>query len=809
MLKNQLKIAWRNLAKNKLQTLINILGLTIGTVSCLVILSFIFDQLGYEQQFDDVASIYRIGTKVKSINNNSIDTNMATGSPAIPFALKADFPEVLEACRLVYFGEGNESLLRVSDRNEGYYEPRGYVADSTFFKLFNYPFIEGNSETALNSPSSVVLSSALAKKFFGNEKAIDKTLVLGAGASEISITVSGVFDEDFGKTHLNPNYVLSMNSPGLGAFVQSVENFATQNFTHSYLKIAPNTSVSNLTEKIPEFLQRRGGDDLAAAGFDKELYLQPITDIHLYSKGIDNQIDAVSNIEYLYAMLLLAFIIQIVACINFINLSTARANKRAKEIGVRKVVGANKSSLVRQFLGESLLLSLCATIIAVPISIVLLPITNELTQGDVALTDVINTSVLSIIFGVGIFTGLLAGVYPALVLSAIKPIRVLKGVVNLQSSNGNFRRALVVFQFVVATALITSVIVITQQLQFAQQKDMGFTKENLLAIRLGTSELSQNFEALKSEFLSVSGVLSITGSNQYPSETILGDLGLHLPGQNPASQTLVFYNGIHQDYFKTVGTSLLIGRDLRANDSTQIIVNKATIDVFNIPLEKAISSKLIQTYEGDRNEYEIVGVTNDYHFASLKEAIAPIMLFNETEPDWLIVKTEQTDFKKLLGDLESRWKATNPYAPFIYTFVDENVAKLYAEEQRLGKLSIVFTFLAILISCLGLFGLVSYVAEQKKKEIGIRKVLGASVKSVVQLLTKDFVTLVVFALLISAPIAYYFMQRWLESFTYKIEIQWWVFLLAGAFALTITILTVGVQSIKSAVANPVKSLRTE
>ncbi len=809
MFKVVLKIAWRNLTKNKLQSFINILGLTVGTLSCLAILVHVFGQLGYDKHYDDAELLYRIRNKIKSINNNSINSDGAATSPPIAFALKEDYPEIDEVTRVVYFGEGNDNLMRVTGSNNGYYEPRGYVADSTFFKLFNYPFLEGKASNALNAPNSVVLSSTLAKKLFGNEKALHKTLVLGGGDDAMNITVTGVFKDDFGKTHLNPNYILSMMSPGIGEFVRSVENYATQNFVYTYIKMIPGSSASDLEKKLPSFLQTRGAKDLAQVGFDKKLLLQPVTDIHLYSKDISFQIDSVSNIQDLYIMLLLALIIQLVACINFINLSTARANKRGKEIGVRKVVGAKKGSLVRQFLGESLFLSLFATLITIPLTIILLPFLNELTQGTVEIMDVLNVKVLGILLVLGVATGLLAGFYPAMVLSAIKPIKVLKGVVNLKSSNGTFRKTLVVFQFVVSITLIVAVLIIGQQIKYAQNKDIGFDKENLLAIRLGTGELSKKYDAIKEQFSTVSGVAEVTATNNYPSEYIFGDLGLHLPEQDPANITSVFYNGITENYFETVGTRLLIGRTLRANDSTQVIVNKATLDAFNIPLDRAEGSKLIQPNGEQSQEYEIVGVSENYHFASLKEDIAPVLLFNETEPDWIVVKTKTTNFEALLADLESGFKAVNQYAPFEYTFIDKNVERMYAEERRLGKMTRIFSFLAILISCLGLFGLMSYIAEQKKKEIGIRKVLGASIQAVVQLITKDFVKLVLIAFIIATPIAYFLMQEWLQDFAYKIDMSWWTFAVAGGSAMLITLLTVSFQSIQSAIANPVKSLRNE
>lgn len=810
MIRNYIKIAWRSLWKNKLQTGINLLGLTVGMVCCLSILVFVFAQVGYDTHHEDAESLYRINSAITQETENGINVNSATSSPPIAFAMKSDFPEVMEACRIVYFGGGNDALLRSTESAAGYYEPRGYVADPTFFSLFKYTFIEGKaSEETLEAPNTVVLSETLSRKLFGSKSALNRTLELGADENAQTLTVVGVFEDKDQKSHLNPNYVMSMNSLGIGGFVRSVENFATQNFTHSYVKLVPGADASALEEKLPAFLEARGGKDLAESGLRKQLFLQPVTDIHLYSKGIENPLDKVSDIQFLYVLLMLALFIQLVACINFINLSTARANKRAKEIGVRKVIGADKGSLIRQFLGESLILSLGAALISIPLTLLFLPFLNELTQGAANFADVLDLKILLLLLGISVVTGILAGTYPALVMSSIKPIRALKGAVNTHSGSGNFRKALVVFQFVISIALIAAVTIITQQLKYAQGKDLGFDKENLIAIRLENGATPATFNAIKTEMLSISGVQSASGSNFYPSEQVKSDYGIHLPGTNPMNKTLVKTNGVSDNYFETSGIPLITGRQLQAQDEQQVVVNEATLEAFNIDTQNAVGSKLLSSFDDEIQEFKIVGVAQDFHFASLKEVIAPMMLYYQEVPNWLLVKVKTMSYERTLGDIESTWKATNPNAPFVYNFVDENVRELYAEERRLSKISMIFTGLAILISCLGLFGLVSFVAEQKKKEIGVRKVLGASVNNLVRLLTSDFLKLVAIAFLIAVPLAYFLMQNWLQDFTYRIEISWWVFALAGLAALTITTITVAFQAIKAAVANPVKSLRTE
>ncbi|MGI9550695.1 MAG: FtsX-like permease family protein, partial [Aurantibacter sp.] len=502
----------------------------------------------------------------------------------------------------------------------------------------------------------------------------------------------------------------------------------------------------------------------------------------------------------------LALFIQLVACVNFINLSTARANKRAKEIGVRKVVGADKKSLIYQFLGESLLLSFFAILVSIPITLALLPFVNELAQTALTYVDLFRFEIIYSLLGIGFLTGLIAGIYPALVLSSIKPLLAIKSAINLQSGNSGLRKGLVVFQFVISITLISTVIIVVQQFNYTQQKNLGYEKNNLIGIQLNTRNARNKYEGLKSEFLKVPGVTEISGSRISPSEDVLNSAGFYLPGKNPENRTQAQLNFVGKNYLKTMGITLSNGRNFRESDSTQIIVNEATLKVFGIKKEDALSSTLLTGPEGI---YEIIGVVGDFHFSTLKEAIQPLVLFRDNDPHRLLLRFETSNYGELIANLEKIWKKTVTDSPFVPAFIDKEVEKLYDEEKRIGQIAGLFTVLAIIISCLGLFGLVSYVAEQKKKEIGIRKVLGASIKSVVKLLTTDFVKLVGIAFLIASPIAYFFMQRWLEDFSYRIDIQWWVFVLAGSFALIITFLTVGFQSIKSAMANPVKSLRTE
>lgn len=808
MIRNYIKIAWRSLRKNKLQTIINLLGLTVGTVCCLSILLYVFAQLGYDDHHDNAESLYRVRTVID--DPSSVQFNAASSGPPIGFAMKEDFPEVIEATRLVYMGEGTEDLIRVSENNEGFYEPRGYLADATIFNVFTFNFLEGNPNTALVEPNTVVLSSSLAKKLFGNVPALNKTIISGSGEQQLSLTVTGVFDDNNPeKSHLNPNYLVTMNTPGLGEFVRSVQNFATQNFIYTYVKLNSPDNASLVQEKLPAFLNARGAKDFAKLNFKKELYLQKVSDIHLHSKGISRQIGPISDIKYLYLLITLALFIQLVACINFINLSTARANKRAKEIGVRKTIGADKKSLIAQFLGESVLLSLLATIVSVPLTAFLLPLVNQLTQGNVSYAAFFDWRILSILLIIGVITGFIAGIYPALILSSIKPTRVLKGTVSTNTGGTILRKGLVVFQFVISIGLIATAYIITEQVRFAQNKDLGYESDNLIAVRLGTQEAFTQYETLKTNMSKISGVKSVSGCNIFPSQMLRSDVGAYLPGSDPSKPKLVKVNGIQSGYLETTKTKLLTGRAVKKQDTSQVLVNKATIDAFNIKPDDAIGQKILFSTGEDVTTVEIIGVTENFHFASLREEIEPLLMYVDNSPDWLLIKTQTTDFENILNQLQVAWKKINKTTPFVYNFVDKETEKLIAEEKRLANISVAFTTLAILISCLGLFGLISFMAEQKKKEIGIRKVLGASVSTVMKMLTKDFLILIIIALFIATPIAYYAMENWLQDFTYRISISWWIFLIAGIITMSITFLTVSIQAIKAATANPVNSLRTE
>jgi putative ABC transport system permease protein len=788
MIKNYFLIAWRNIWRNKSFSFLNILGLTAGTVCCLYIVLFVRSQYGYDTHHADAGSIYRIRTVIESRGEDK-GFNSATSSPPIAMAMKRDFPEVVAAARVQYFGDQGEYLLSLPESENAFYEPKGYLADSTFFQIFNYRFTEGVALHALDEPYTVVLSSAVARKLFGTSPALNKSIHIKNRQNGHVFRITGVYDEHYGKSHLQPHFIMNMNSGGLGEFIRNNNQWAGQNFIYSYIKLNPQADAIALGAKLPAFLEQHGALNLRQLNMKKQLFLQKVTDIHLHSKGISNQIDDVSNASFLNLLLTIAIFIQLIACVNFINLTTARSVRRAREIGVRKVIGAIRASLIGLFLSESILISFITVLLAVPVVVLMLPWLNQLTQGT---------------------TGLLAGTYPAFYLSGFRPAQVLKGVISFRPSSALLRKGLVVFQFVIAIVLIIGVIIISNQLKYMQSSDLGFNQDQKIIIPFKDEETQGQFDFYRNEVSKLNTINGTAGCVYYPTKRVLSDFLIYTAGKDMSSAQLVRINRIDAGFYPLLDIPILAGRNLTQTDtSNQTVVNEKTLTVLNIELDKAIGTRLYSEFEGNREEYEIVGVTGDYNFNSLKEDINPLISFYSRRPNYLIIGTNTSDYKSLINDLGSIWKKNITAAPFEYSFLDEDIQKQYTQENTLKKISNAFTGLAILICCLGLFGLAMFTAQQRIKEIGIRKVLGASVTGIAAMLSKDFIKLVFISILIASPLAWWAMNKWLEDFAYKPAISGWVFVLAGTSALLIALVTVSFQAIKAAIANPVSSLRSE
>jgi len=809
MFKNYFKIAFRNLSRNRAFSFINIFGLAVGLATCLLILLYIFDESRYDQHHKDVDRLYRIA----SVTGKG-ETWAAESAP-MAWALKNDLPEVEQVTRLMTFPDIERMLLKYKHHSESkqFYETNGYYVDSTFFQLFTYDFIYGNAATALDEPNSVVISEQLAGKFFGRENPVNKAIQIVTPFGEFNYTVKGVFDDTKKKSHIPAHYFLSMRNKDMWNWVQRQTSWVNNNVFFTYVKLKEGVNAAAFDQKLKPFFERHAGEGMKAAGFSKSLFIQPVKDIYLRS-SVGKEIAPNGNITYLYILGSIAALILLIACINFMNLSTARSQKRAREVGVRKVIGAEKSSLILQFLGESFLMCLMALGIALFLAWMLLPLFNELTQKDMHPLD--EPALVWWIIGLTLFTGLLAGLYPAFYLSAFKPAAVLKGKIANSFSATAIRKGLVVFQFTVSICLVSGAIVIWQQLDLLKNQDLGFNKDRqiILPLEQGYLNSESKYTALKNELLKNPGVKAVTSGSTYPGVPNISDMLFYAEGKPVSEVVDVSLSAVENDYIENIGLTLLSGRafskDSRA-DSAGIILNETAVKELGYTVENAVGRK-IQYNFGGHSTMQIVGVVKDFNFESLHNAIKPFGftsgLFGN-KYGYLIAGLSTNDYSGLIKGIEKTWTKLNPETPFVYSFPDQNFQRQYEREQRTSRIVVYFTVIAILIACLGLFGLAAFSAEQRTKEIGIRKVLGATVTNIAALLSRDFIQLVIIAIVIASPLAWYGMNKWLQNFAYRIAISWWMFAAAGLLAVAIALLTVSFQAIKAAVANPVKNLRTE
>ena len=807
MFRNYLKVTLRFLLKNKTFSFINITGLAVGTLCCLYILLYVKDQYSYDKHHKDADRIYRITTSL--VLTGDKHTN-ATCSPPIAPAIKRDFPEVEQFTRVVSDFGSTRHLLRYKEKS--LYEYDAAFVDSTFFDVFTYRFINGTAKDVLSQPYSIVLAKGTADKLFGKEDPVGKVIEMDDENGKHDYKIAGVVDQGTNKSHIQVNIFIAMNSGGVGEYVRQNNSWAGNNFTNSYIKLRRGGDALALEAKLPAFLLKYGTDQLKELGMEKQLHLQPVGSIHT-TKGYEVEMTKTVNPSFLYVLILIAVLIQVIACINFMNLSTARASKRAKEVGVRKVIGAEKKDLMRQFMGESFLLSLIGVLIALPLLVLMMPYLNRLTQTTISLVFLSDYRIWLSLLGIIIITGVVAGSYPAFYLSAFQAIKVIKGNFTSHISAAGIRRSLVVFQFVLSVTLIAGIIVIYSQLKYMQNKDLGFDTNQRLVFNFYTNDAKQKIPAFANDLLSLPEVKGASRATNYLSQFVPRDHGVYLAGGTMA-KAIDAQNILTDEYFvKANGIQLVSGRDFHLYDSGKVLINETLLKRLGLKAETAPGTRLYSQYAPDPETYvEVAGVMKDFNYNSLHGEVKPFMLVYDPENrnlSNLTVAVDSKDYKALFGKMEPIWHKSFPDIPFEYNFLDEEVKKLYETEITLSRIINVFTIIAILISCLGLFGLVAFSAEQRKKEMGVRKVLGASVPGLVQLLSKDFLKLVAIAILIATPLAWWAMNKWLQDFAYKVSISWWMFGLAGLIAIMIALITVSFQAIKAALANPINSLRTE
>lgn len=810
MLSIYLKLAIRGIGRNKLFSLVNIIGLAVGLATCMLMVLYIFDELRVDQHHDAGNRLYRVASETNK------GGNWAAGPAPLAEGLKKDFPEVEASARLMTFPDIATMMLSYGEgaANKKLFENNGYYVDASFFDLFTYDFKEGVPGTALDKPNSIVLSQELAFRIFGNEKAMNKVVRVSTPFGLFDYSVTGVYDSRKFPSHIPARFFLSMKNSDMWNWVQQQTSWVTNNIFFTYVKLKSGTDPGKLQQKLDPFYEQYAGEGMKAAGFSKSLFLQPVEKIYLHSQ-VGNEIGPNGNIRFLYVLGSIAAFILVIACINFMNLSTARSEKRAREVGVRKVIGARKSWLVIQFLGESFLMSGLALVLGIVLVYLLIPYFNGLTGKDLSLLE--QPGLFGFIVLLTIITGLLAGLYPSFYLSSFNPIAVLKGKIRNNFSALLLRKGLVVFQFMISVCLIVGALVAWKQMDLLNNQSLGFSKEHQLILPMQQSYKSdkQYVELLANELKGLTEIKSVSSGSTYPGIPNLNSMLFYSEGQSSAEKIDISLAAVEQDYFETLGMKLLNGRGFSENtsaDSASIVLNEAAVKAFGYELNSAIGKKIQYEFGGKLQQLEIVGIVRNYNFESLHNAIRPLGLTRSVFGNpysFLIARVQANDFTTFLSSVEEVWERVFPDAPFTYSFLDQDFQRNYDKEQRAVNILIYFTVIAILIACLGLFALSAFAAEQRTKEIGIRKVIGASSFQLARLLTLEFLQLVLLSLVLAIPLASYIMQVWLQAFAYRIEMEWWMYVVSGILALGIALVTVSFQALKAAWSNPVKSLRSE
>ena len=817
MISNYLKIAWRNLRKNKIFSFINILGLSVGLTCCMLIAFYLQHELSYDTQHKNGKQLYQLGTIFIREGKNERSPNTPAPMAAM---LQQSFPEIIKTTRLVRLFADDKTLMQyTTPKNEvrSFYETTGFVADSTFFQLLTYDFKEGNPATALTESNSVVLSEEIANKMFGKEPALNKIIhISGNSNGDYNFKITGVFKPSTTPSHINARFIMSMKGGGVEQYMlQRKLDLATNNMFFTYLLLRPDADPAKLEKKFPAFIDKYAGADLKAMGFYRKQFLIPVKDVHLYANTTSN-VTPGGSVTYLYILLSIALFTLLIACINFMNLSTARSSKRSTEVGVRKVLGAERSSLIRQFLSESVLMSLLAMILALVLTSMLLPLFSQASGKDLHFSFQQQGWLVAVFFVLSVITGLVAGSYPAFYLSSFKPVKVLKGRMANSLAAISLRKVLVVFQFVISAVLIIASVVISNQMNYLRSKDLGFEKDQQIVIPLLSPKAKNIYASLKNELGRIPQIKSIGASLYYPGINDPSDIPFYKEGGSMNDSKDVVRNFVDYNFLQTLNVHLAAGRlfspEFPSDTNDRIIFNETAVKQMGYKsAADAVGKKALVDWQGKTYSFEIIGVVKDFHFKDLHSAIEPFgfELNNDQRFNYIVAHASAANMNATLNAVKTAWNKLNPNEPLAYSFLDEDFQKNYEADERLSSLVSYFTIVAILISCLGLFGLAAFSVEQRTKEIGIRKVLGAGILNITTLLSRDFIKPVFLGIVIASPLAWYIMHSWLQNFAYPITMSWWMFALAGALALLIAIFTISFQAIRAAITNPVKALRSE
>lgn len=805
MFKNYIKIAWRNLIRNRVFSTINIVGLAIGLASCMLISLYVLDELSFDRFNEKSGQIVRVVFK-GTMQGGKI--NEAHVMPPTAQALKSDYPEVLEATRIRQAGQPKIMVGEKSFSGDNV-----AFADPNIFQVFTLPLVKGDARTALAEPNSLVISQKVAEKFYGTQDAIGKVLNFKGDSTNFKIT--GVMKEIPRNSHFHYDIFVSISNQ-----VDAKSNSWMTSEFFTYLLLQKGYDYKKLETKLPQTVAKYIGPQLTTAmgvtlqEFNKSgntlgLYLQPLTDIHLHS---DFQYDLGTNgsIKYVYIFGVVATIMLIIACINFMNLSTATASKRAREVGVRKVMGSERKELIWQFLLESVLLTSLSLLLASLIAYLALPVFNTLSGKELSLESQMIPGLLPKVLLFGLLVGVLAGSYPAFFLSSFKPVAVLKGRVASNNKTINFRSGLVVVQFCISIVLIIGTTVVYQQLRFIQNKKLGYEKDQVLIV--DSWPLGKNQGVFRDELLRNPNVVNVSVSSYIPAGPSYNNNYMVYPDEKTNQLVKTLRYDVDANYIPTMGMTMATGRNFSkdfGNDSSSVILNETAAEMLGFK-ENALGRTITSTgNDGQKSTFRVVGVVKDFHFRSMHERIAPLVMELGKEAGNMIIKVKTENVPAALAGIRSAYNVFKPEIPFGYSFLDERFNNTYLTEQKTGQILGFFAGLTIFVASLGLFGLAAFTAQQRTKEIGVRKVLGASVGSIVALLSGEFLRLVIVSLIVASPIAWYLMNSWLQGFEYKITIEWWVFVIAGLLSVGIALLTVSYQSIKAALLDPVKSIKSE
>ena len=810
MFKNYIKIAWRSLKKQAFFTFLNTFGLAIGMAGALMISLYIYDELSYDKMFADADRIYRIDADIKF---GGAEIKAAESAPPMAGALKRDYSQVESTVRFRTLG--SMYVKKVGGETSSK-ENKVTYADSTFFQFFGIDLLAGNSKTALTGTNSLVLTKTAAEKYFGSTDVLGQNMLLD---NSDTYTVTGVIDDMPKNSYFNEYSVFL----AMAGNVASREELWGSNNYFTFVKLIPEAKVEDFQAPLQGMLERymlpwaqkyfpgMTAESFAASGNYIRYHTIALTDIHLHSDR-SSEMNATSSMQNIYILSFIGLFLIILASVNFMNLSTAHSLKRAKEVGVRKTLGSNKMNLIFQFLTESGLIAFISLIAALLITMIMLPFFNGFTGKSIAI-PFSQPLFWLLLLAATILLGLFSGCYPAFFMSRFTPVKTLKGGASESVGNGRVRNALVIFQFSISVFLIVSTLVVFQQLNFIQSKDLGFTKDQVLLIN-EISPLGSKTNAFKEEILKMGNVENVTLSNFYPTPSWRSDTSFFQEGTKSQENAIQMQTwDVDMDYLKTLEMDVVAGRDFNkqyASDSTAIIINEATLPILNVTAQEALGMRISEEIDMENpTYYTIIGVVKDFHFKSLRENIGALGLHIENNAENMAVRLSGGDYSKSIAEIENIWNSMAPGQPFDYQFMDEAFYSTYNSEQKLSQIFFIFTILSIFIACLGLFGLAAFNAEKRTKEIGVRKVLGATVSQISYRLTVDFLKLVGVAILISLPLGWFAMNKWLEDFSYRIEIGLGVFVLAAVLAIVVAIVTVSYQSIKAAIVNPVKSLRSE